>query len=185
MDVDTASADCTYDGTLTPPTAPSRTGYTFKGWHVRPTMDFANLNKSITGSMGYGLGGNGHCLYGRSMSDYVSNDCTQEFNDLRKGEWKAEFSYGIIYGMAKCSTTAGTQGNLGDPNDTYGGYCWCKVTGYKPINQDTKYGALKNMPWIYNTYPDTTICNSVCAARCAFYSESSIRFRSSILTGVN
>ena len=36
MAVDSASQNCTYDGTLTPPaTIPTKTGYTFKGWKVK------------------------------------------------------------------------------------------------------------------------------------------------------
>ena len=39
MNVATASQSCTYDGTLTPPaTIPTKTGYTFKGWKVRPDV---------------------------------------------------------------------------------------------------------------------------------------------------
>jgi hypothetical protein len=33
----TAAADCTYDNGITLPDQPIKTGYTFNGWHVRPT----------------------------------------------------------------------------------------------------------------------------------------------------
>ena len=39
LTVPSASQSCTYDGTLTPPaTIPTKTGYTFKGWKVRPDV---------------------------------------------------------------------------------------------------------------------------------------------------
>jgi len=56
MDVQSSANTCVYDGTLSvPQTAPTRTGYTFAGWTVRPEMDFGELAPGGTKNLTNGL----------------------------------------------------------------------------------------------------------------------------------
>jgi len=162
------------------PANPTKPGYKFKGWKVRPQYDFTTLPTDHTAAAGYGLGTgyyvqrvNGTTTEGSSIPD-VSG-----FTDLNRNEWKSIFSWGTIYGMAKCSSIQGTsEGEHGTPNDTYGKYCWCHATGYIPNGQSTKYSPLKPTNWTFNSSCEVTsptsgnlvnICNSVCAGQCAIY----------------
>ena len=64
---------CTYDGVLNRPTNPTREGYNFAGWRVRPTMDFSTIPTDQAGTGLWAKGGinnaNG-CLYGSDYSQY-------------------------------------------------------------------------------------------------------------------
>ena len=44
IDTTDATDDCEYSGSLTRPTNPSRTGYTFTGWTVSPKVEFSTLS---------------------------------------------------------------------------------------------------------------------------------------------
>ena len=192
MDVQTAANTCTYDDTLTvPSTAPTRTGYTFAGWTVRPEMDFSTLNTNSTIIARYGKGvGGGHCGYTEDGVSYEGNcsnykDIT-EFNDLSAQEAKIVFEHGALYIMGKCSDKSGNNNDLNFDNDksnwaatsadldvvTNGEkrYCWCKTTGYKPNNQSTIYGPSKQLDFVFVRI-DAYVghCKYICPATCSRY----------------
>ena len=149
MEVESSSSGCTYDEVLTPPTAPSRTGYTFKGWHVRPTMEFTTIPTNTNGTNRWAIGwyNNGnYCWYdtntgnGRNVACDSGNTYSQE---LQTYEWKVKYSHGDLYGMSGCSTTNGTYAVAGNPTIGSGQYCWCKATGYKAN------GSRKFIQWLH------------------------------------
>ena len=178
LDVQSSANTCTYDGTLTiPQTAPTRTGYTFDGWTVRQEYDFSTLPTNEAGNERYGKGKSGYLgCYKQSLGNFEGANCKTEdfiggFSDLDKGEWKAVFSWGKIYGMSMCSSTTGTLGTTGTPTETSGGqYCWCRATGYVPNVENTRY-APTSAGWVFNSNcrlsDGSNICRSVCAGRCA------------------
>ena len=187
----TSSDKCTYDTTIDLPTNPTKTGYTFKGWKVRPEYDFTTLPVNQFGTTGYGKSTETSCLHG-TTADYTSGStvCVMDgFNDLNIQEWKTVFPWGTIYGMSKCSSTPGTtKGEHGTPNDTYDKYCWCRATGYIPNGQSTKYSPLKPTNWTFNSdcnviYNGRTvnICSTYCAGRCATHLTEFSSFINGIL----
>ena len=170
LTVPAESQSCVYDGGLTlPATTPTRIGYTFTGWHARPTYDFSTFTVRY-GIEARGKNENGACYLGRvnvdSGSKYVT--CDNTFGDLTPGEWKNSFSYGTIYGMTMCSSTVGTtRGEIGTPVEaTNGAYCWCKVTGYVPSESNIKYAPSNTLPWVYCV--ERSYCELVCADWCAW-----------------
>ena len=199
LDVQSTANTCVYDGTLTiPSTAPSRIGYTFDGWQVRPEMDFRTIPTNVNGTECWTIGqkdGADYCVY-REATATVNNlhmvpcDSDIEFTKLRRYEWEVKFEHGNIYGMAMCSTTnGGNIGTPGVPSTTKGGYCWCKMTGYRPANQNTIYVSTTLTSWVHdqgrgNTDANIYSCEYDCAAGCAFFSRSSSSFRSALLTPV-
>ena len=192
MDVQASANACTYDDTLTvPSTAPTRTGYTFAGWQVRPEMDFSTLNTNSTIIARYGKGANGTwCWFAENGVNY-ENTCIKfpdvtELNDLSDQEGKIIFEHGTLYFMGKCSDKSGDNNGLYFNNDksnwaatsadldivTNGEkrYCWCKTTGYKPNNQSTIYGPSKQLDFVFVRI-DAYVghCQWVCAGSCSRY----------------
>ena len=188
MDVQSAANTCTYDDTLTiPSTAPTRTGYTFDGWTVRPEYDFSTLPTNEIGTEAYGIGIDGRFIcYTQTAGEAEGTACytpvfIDGFNGLDKGEWKTVFSWGTLYGMSMCSSSAETPIESND-----GRYCWCKATGYIPNGASTKYAPI-SANWVYNSncWSDRwgSICSSVCAGRCALYTTDYM-YKSLLLKGL-
>ena len=192
-----AANTCEYDDVLTlPEIAPQRTGYTFAGWHVRPTMDFGTLDFSNRPLSVYGKGNKGYCGQVILSEDHLlegSGICNQsaEFIELQANEWKANFSNGTLYGMAKCSKKPGDEHNSRWPVknksdwqefntstlENYTGedaaatklHCWCKATGWKEQNQTTTKSHLNELGWIYNRIaPYESSCFMGCAFWCSY-----------------
>jgi len=185
MDVQSSANTCTYDGTLTiPSTAPTRTGYTFAGWQVRPEMDFSSLNLP-TCTERFGKNATSTCIYGINGDNARAIKCDDDvrFKELSENEWMALYDDNgkMLYGMAKCSVTNGTRYQPGTPSDTDGQYCWCKVTGYRQTNQAQINAPSKNLPWVFAT-DDYTIstCGSICVERCAYRAGHTTYFRNSL-----
>ena len=132
--IDTTNTDatsCVYDDVLNRPTNPTRTGYTFTGWTVRPEMDFSTLNfndsivdyyyhttshsvnaPSVNNSFNSGDGDN--CMFTHGMGDRLYESCYDEANygDLQLYEWKINFyDNSTIYGTGKCSAQSGNNNN--------------------------------------------------------------------------
>ena len=166
----TSSDKCTYDTTISLPTNPTKTGYTFKGWKVRPEYDFSTLPTSGTGTEAWSRNEPGHCLTGDS-EHINTRPCDSRWNDLQDYEWKVIFNWGTVYGMGLCSSTAGTtNGETRTTKPTpaeYGLYCWCKATGYKANGGNIKYASSKNLPWVYVS-TDPYRCYEYCADYCSF-----------------
>ena len=122
------STTCNYDSILTiPQTDPTRTGYTFAGWHVREAMTFSSLSLS-TGTVAYGKGtsslssSTSICYWynPNESSDWQGgNNATcktnSNFTELENHEWKTTFSNGTLYGMAHCSKKPGNHSSYSWP----------------------------------------------------------------------
>lgn len=187
MSANDVQTSCLYDDNLTPPqTIPTRTGYTFKGWRVRPTYDFSTLNSTENGLQSWGRG------QSSPITDFCKTFCPNcgtngalgreescknvDYADLSTNEFKVQFSWGILYGSAKCSATdGGTRGTPGNPSDTFGTYCWCMATGYKPNNSNTIYAPTQPR-WIFRVDLGGVAC-----AHCAPNCSSEIRQSSTVL----
>jgi len=166
LTVQSAANTCVYDDTLTiPSTAPTRTGYTFAGWQVRPEYDFSTLPVNEAGTEAWGLGANGYRIYYNQTSGKCeSAGCpnTLDFSGLDNGEWKVSFSWGTLYGTSMISSS-----NTTPTESENGTYCFCRVTGYIPNNGNIKY-APKSSNWVYISNCEN-ICKPVCSGRCAVY----------------
>jgi hypothetical protein len=107
----TNAASCEYDGGITLPSNPSKTGYNFAGWRVRTassTPILATLDASIDANVSFGHGWyNDADDYSRCTSETCEWDTTpySGATDIALNEWKTEFSYGTIYGEASCNNT--------------------------------------------------------------------------------
>ena len=173
MNVQSSANTCVYDGTLTiPQNAPTRTGYTFAGWTVQPEYDFSTLPTNEGGTESYSIGNVGWCTHYVGGVYIESWDtCTVEgLNDLTNGEWKTIFSWGTLYGMSMCSSTSGTNGDIGNPVESSDGwYCWCKATGYVPHGTNTKYAPI-SAGWVFQSKSlgasNNNLCQWVCPSRC-------------------
>ena len=170
-----ASNNCTYDENgLTIPVAPTRTGYTFKGWRARPQYDFSTIALDNNGT--YWARG----LYGVRQNCFETETGFSErffdvcqiggFSDLQTYEWKVQYSHGTVYGMAKCSDTGGerwqTATSLIEVTPGSNQYCWCKATGYKPSGQSTIYGPSVHLPYVHIGY--RADCSRHCAWLCTY-----------------
>ena len=183
MDVQASANTCIYDGTLTiPSTAPTRIGYTFDGWTVKPEMDFGTIPTNIKGIERWGKGIGNYCLYETNMNGgsawQVNCSSDDNFSELQQQEWKVRFNHGSLYGMSICSTTAGAQGTPGTPAKENGTHCWCKATGYKATNTNEISGPTATLSWIFepHTSPSYIGCAQLCAARCALYVKEHTSF---------
>ena len=186
MDVQSSANTCVYDGTLTiPQTAPTRTGYTFDGWTVRPEMDFATI-PNVEGTERWARGNNDNsCWHGIGGNSEKSEDCNlPEYSDLSPNEWKVQTSYGIVYGAGYCSAKSGNNNNYlwtNDPSNWKSTFdelenasgnkthCWCLATGYRPINNNPDNIQYKPSATPYWIYCNGHTCSHLCASYCANY----------------
>ena len=94
---------CRYNDTINlPQTNPSRPGYAFNGWKLR-TCTVPNANLIINGTNSYGHGSD-NCNVCDSNGDCEIINCST-VSDLSLNEWKTEFSYGVVRGIASCQST--------------------------------------------------------------------------------
>ena len=195
LDVQSTANTCVYDGSLTiPSTAPSRIGYTFDGWQVRPQMDFAatipiNIEGTYRWSRGVTYNTNEDKCYYRGQD----TDCNRtELAEIQRYEWKTGFSHGVLYGMSKCSAKSGSNGVATNFTDEYldsvagdKKYCWCRATGYKPNNSNVIYAPSSVLSWVYDQASDTIeYCSRACANACAAYAQGNSYFRTALFTPV-
>jgi len=184
--------DCDYSGALDTPTDPTRTGYTFAGWRVNAQMNFSQLDTSIPGTDRIAKCMNGttpRCLRDNTPDNAGASEepCTKDYyTELNPHEWKVHFSYGDVYGMAKCSNTTGTYAVAGTPSDTNGQYCWCKATTYKPLNQSTVYRPLSTLAWVFRLdHGSASNCAYSCALNCASLVRWNSDFRAAVFAPAN
>jgi len=184
MDVQSSANTCTYDDTLTvPTTAPTRTGYTFAGWTVRPEMDFSTIPTNENGIERWGKGAEDRCTYGdaNSLSGVVSCNSDNNFNELQQNEWKIKYQHGVLYGMAGCSTTSGIWAASGSPTIGSGQYCWCKATGYRATNDTSVKGSMYPLSWVCATNTGSyDSCAVSCVRHCIYQDENYYIFRRSL-----
>jgi len=143
-----AANDCTYDDTLTIPTnPPSKTGYIFAGWKIKPvptgwcgiTSDMAAINQFS--SSNYGYIGDSRCTRVNEDDEVVScfiQENTTKFGLTQEQTWAIYFSYGTVKGDASCNNVGGDRFST-RPANTFnrsdsGQYCWCRMTSFTPEN---------------------------------------------------
>ncbi|MFQ6727488.1 MAG: hypothetical protein ACLRFF_04015 [Alphaproteobacteria bacterium] len=167
-DTQYASNSCTYGGNLTMPSSiPTKTGYTFKGWRVKPAQcSLSGLDPSI-GTSWDATHARWKQIYptdGYTMADAFG---TENSSDLNNGEWAVTFSYGTVNGMAKCSNTNGSYATPGTPSDTDGKYCWCQATNYTP-NEGNQCN-VASPSWVFRSaYESASECAFDCAGSCVY-----------------
>lgn len=145
---------CTYDGTLNIPPTPTKTGYTFAGWTALPHYDFSTLSTDVDATEFRGVARERrYCWHWTSPKTGTDSNhtCTSDYEYLNPYEWEVIFPWGTVYGIALCSTTAeSVVGKIGTPDESGGGkYTWCKITGYKPTNSNTKYSPNNPVSWVF------------------------------------
>ena len=95
---------CDYGDTINLPTInPSRPGYAFNGWRLSNPLK--HIDSSIDGITKYY-----HFLYNNQEACYLDGTysidspvCSDSrFSNLAMNEWAVEFSYGTVYGQARC-----------------------------------------------------------------------------------
>jgi hypothetical protein len=207
MDVTTAESSCEYDGSIDVATAPSRTGYDFAGWKVRPERSFDELKTAsyTTGqkrwAKGELLSDHSDYCYTAANADtatHVSCKSDSNFFELQQYEWKVESNKGTIYGMAYCSGKTGDNHNYvwgGDSSDwkatkeeliSASGakqQCWCLATGWVPTGEQTMYSPLASLSWVFfYAYGSASNCSYDCARGCSARVRISSSFRAALFT---
>ena len=97
---------------------------------------------------------------------------------LSNGEWTVTWNkYGTVKGTSMCSKTSGTSGKTGNPSNTEGQYCWCKMTGWTPKGGTEAPAASL---WVFDyTVSKASVCAGNCARHCGedvrYYSVSAVR----------
>ena len=205
--VTAAESECEYDSTIDVATAPSRTGYNFSGWRVRPQTDFAALQPTLTfadtqerWSVGavYNTGAR-YCWHTVHTNDSVHEACSlhAEYTDLEANEWKTETGQGMIYGSSHCSAKSGNHhsyswsttyksdwsATIAELDSATGDkkYCWCQVTGFKPTNSGTIQGADVPLSWVFaRDIVSASDCSRHCADRCSAYVRNLSGFRAAL-----
>ncbi|MFQ6727574.1 MAG: InlB B-repeat-containing protein [Alphaproteobacteria bacterium] len=165
-DTQYANNSCTYGGNLTMPSSiPTKTGYTFKGWRVKPAQcSLSGLDPSIDTSWDAT-----HARWKRIHPNGISMLAefgTENSSDLNDGEWAVTFSYGTVKGMAKCSDTKGIKVTPGTPSDTSGKYCWCQATNYTPNGGNQCNVASPSWVFLAGNVSGGA-CVNYCASNCA------------------
>ena len=193
LTVQSAANTCVYDGTLTiPATEPTRTGYTFAGWQVRPEYNFSTipiyehfserLGKCVVNHQDY-------CWYDDTggSAHVIGCDTKEEFKELQQHEWQMKFNHGVLYGMSLCSATNGTYTNPGTPSTTPGSFCWCKATGYQATGTDIIYAPSSALSWICGTDASSISqgCDGICAIWCTSYMQSATFLEALLTPAVN
>ena len=186
---------CTYDGVLNRPTNPTREGYNFAGWRVRPTMEF-NLavfslpRDSAIERWAKGIilsNGKDYCSWGGGGGGRSSRSCSDShLIELQQHEWSVLYDNNgkTLYGTAKCSARVGNNysstypienksdwfepstANLDNATGTKT-YCWCRLTGYRATEQSPLYAPSNLLSWIYFGSGSASSCSFDCASWCA------------------
>ncbi len=174
-----AAYSCEYDGGITLPTAPTRSGYTFGGWRVHqcslseqyvaamynevPVWDAQHVKwEPINGANG------------RTMENFFGVGAT---SGLEAGEWSVTLNEGTIKGRALCSNTPGTDwAQTGTPNETGGGqYCWCGGTDFENSCH------VASPSWVfYGDLDSVSNCEHYCAEYCVSDVRGGAFFRRAI-----
>jgi len=179
-------SSCTIGGTFVPPTPPARDGYIFTGWKIVKKCGINNLDTRIVGTA-YG--------YTRLISSAGYKESNYGLT-TGSGQWATQFSYGTVWGMAKCSSTSGDNSGytwpessksdwLKTPSDTNGQYCWCQATGFTATASSYTSGpqctTTASSLWVFSDDPGSSDdCANYCASFCAYY----VRYYYAFIAGV-
>ena len=173
-DIPEESWSCVYDGTLTPPPAPTKTGYTFKGWRVRCMLEnLGDKDISINGTdYGYtrlnGGAGYNESTYGLTVQD-------------NRAQWAVTFSYGVVKGTAFCAT----QGYSNFQYYSEQQICWCETRQYISSDDDKVCYLKRPNQWVYENSGSYSNCADTCAQHCAEGVKNSENVRNSAYYGVS
>ena len=63
-------------------------------------------------------------------------------------EGKTVFSYGTVYNDGLCSSTPGVPGIAGQPSQSFGQYCWCRINRYVPT-EGAEMSFADITDWVY------------------------------------
>ena len=197
-------ASCTYGSTFTSPSAPTApTGYHFVEWQIIDTKPsqggdcgIDDLDVTEDGVwMGQKSIDHIECLWANDNIPYLSTSCSDPgITDLTWSEWKVEFSYGTIYGVAKCSSTEGDNVQeswppdkvdfwllSGEPEIDEKGeneYCWCRLTGFLE-SKANEMCVVTSADWVYMGNLSGK-CETVCAYNCMGRAVSVESFRNAL-----
>ena len=183
---------CTYGGNLTVPSAPSKTGYTFKGWRIRQTCELADVNfrdYGDTDSYWAAYVSNNGERIGYYATGVNTNENTGPTGLTEPGTWAAHRGNTAVYGVSYCSAKSVNTDydySYNDPSNWIASYdqltsasgqkyyCWCKATKYAiaggaPCSVTTSnwvgWGAVGVAPGQGLTYEQA--CANYCAGNCA------------------
>ena len=207
MDVTAAESTCEYDSTIDVATAPSRTGYNFSGWTVRPERSFSELKTAsyTTGQKRWAKGEvysthADYCYVAANADSATNVPCNSDSNffELQQYEWKVESTKGTIYGMAYCSGKTGDNHSWawgGDSSDWKATkeelisatgskqQCWCLATGWIPTGEQTMYSPLASLSWVFaHDYGSASSCSTNCAHACSYDVRRNSGFRAALFT---
>ena len=194
LEVDNAATSCTYDTEMTLPTNPTKAGYEFNGWKIRPQCKIPSTDVSNNGNAYAAKLLNGE-------SDATSGGATAAtYGITQPGEWGVSWKNGDkVTGVALCSAQSGNYHGLrwgGNSSDWTSDkttlinatgetrYCWCKATHYTANN--AQQCSLSSPAWVYRAGTDSA---DGCAYNCAYYCVnnllgSSSPFRVALFTGL-
>ena len=150
------TSTCQSGGDVNLPTQPTKRGHTFAGWVVA-LYDFSTFDPATAGT------------------SYTRNESART--------WSTTFPYGIVNGVSLCSVTPGSWATAGTPDESTSGgqYCWCKATGYTPVNSNIVYEPTSSLAWVFSTdRGSASSCASGCAAYCGNYVLANSGFRRTV-----
>ena len=169
------TSTCTYDTQLQMPVAPTRLGYTFDGWTLEEACSLSNLNTSIDADRHACIE-----IVEREGSECSNHESPTTYGLYTSGQWAVPFSYGTVFGMAKCSAKSGNShggawgGNSADwtsdattLDSTTGEKkdCWCSATAYTPSGGNQCQ--LSSSSWVFlDKYGSSADCADFCANGC-------------------
>ena len=175
------TTNCESGGDIVLPTPPTKRGYTFNGW-TSGIYDMSTLNTATNGIAYYAHCYGNSCRYLDTRTGMTSNaaiGCTNDnLLDLVLWQWKVVFSYGTVYGTSMCSNTSAPDGSIGNPATTNGNYCWCRLTGFIPSDNDILYEPTVSA-WVYSGFKGQkyTSCAEPCAQNCGNYVRTNANLR--------
>ena len=113
----------------------------------------------------------GYC-YNGSAGTADASSCV---DFTAKGQWKVEFDYGTVRGVASCNSNSGTPEETtkaaNELTATAGGgdsdkHCWCRVTKFKP--KDKTESNMTFLSWVYlEDLSSKRNCEALCTDHCA------------------
>jgi len=116
------------------------------------------------------------------LSKWISANGTLTNSTVSDGNstWSVTANQGgtgtqTVTGVSRCSDTGGTNAVKGNPSETSGGSCWCKMT-------TPRAGA-----WVYysafnGVLGPASACGMACSSACANHVQSNSNFRAAVLS---
>ena len=173
-----AAYSCEYDGGITLPTQPTRSGYTFGGWRVGASAAQCVLSQYLP--EGDGIDWDPQYVKWEPLNGADGYTMADEFEDenlisgLEAGEWSVTFNEGTLKGRALCSGLSGNNhgeqwgSNSADWTSTESAllsasgehmHCWCAGTDFGNSCH------VASPSWVF--YSSIADCANNCAINCA------------------